>query len=846
MATPFIFPNRPINSPPFKPKQPLHFNFTPQKTKPYTQKLLLSHLSLSSPTKTLHQTISFLSENQPKFRPEIYGEILQECVYQRALELGRQIHGHIQKLGDLISKNEFFSTKLLILYAKCDSKEETFKLFEKLAVKNVFSWSAIIGFHCRNGFYDEALLSFSEMQKDGIFPDNFIIPNALKACASLRDEVSGKLIHGYSLKLGFFSCVFVGSSLVDMYGKLGLLEEAEQVFDTMPERNVISWNSIMVGFSHNGENHRVLMAFYEMISQDFEPTRVTIVSLLSACASLEAFKEGKQAHAMAVKIGLQLDNILCGGLIHFYGESGFMDDAQLVFERLVSRDMVAWNLIISGYVKLGHYHLALHCCIDLQKLEGKKPDSVTMVSVISACSGLGQLWLGRATHGYAIRNALESDAFVASGLIALYAKFGKISEAKTVFDSSLHRDVVLWNTIIAEFAELGFSGEALKLFYEMQLSGLVPNVVSWNSMILGFFKNRQVSEAMDMFSQMESANLVPNFITWTTMVSGLAQNGYGHDAIEFFRQMQLKGIKPNSVSIVSVLSACILMALLCHGKEIHGYVIRHDWRSSIIVQTSLIDMYAKCGSISMARKVFDCGAAMELPLYNAMINGYALHGDGVSALSLFNVMEVRDIRPDSITLTSILSACNHAGLYEEGRDIFKNILALYDLMPTMEHYGCIVSLLARSGLIEEALEVLSKMPFEPDAQLYGSLLLACKEHNQIELVEMVSKKLFELEPDNLGNYVSLSNIYASVGKWDEVVRLRKLMRENNWKKNPGCSWIHIGTELHPFMAGDRSHPQTNEIVRVLLSLETVTKFMGFASEINSINQNCLWQGIPCS
>lgn len=749
--------------------------------------------------------------------PEIYGELLQACVYERALHTGKQIHARIIKKGEVFARNDYIETKLVIFYAKCDARKASNRLFRRVRLKNVFSWAAIIGLNCRMGFYKEALLGFLEMQDNGLLPDNFVVPNVLKACGALEWIGIGKGVHGSVVKLGGSGCVFVASSLVDMYGKCGVVDDARKVFDEMLERNVITWNSMIVSYVQNGLNEEAIKVFCDMREEGVEPTHVTVSSFLSASANLGALEEGKQGHAVAVVSGLELNTILGSSIINFYSKVGLIEDAELVFSRMIEKDVVTWNLLISGYVQIGEVDKALDIC-HLMRLENLRFDSVTLASLMSAFADIRNLKFGKEGHCYCIRNNLEADVVVASSIVDLYAKCEKIDCARRAFDSAKTRDLVLWNTLLAAYAGLGHSGEALKLFYQMQLESVPPNVMSWNSLIFGFLKNGQVNEAQDMFLQMQSLGVQPNLVTWTTLISGLVENGFGYEAIQVFHQMQEAGIKPNVVSIICVLKACIDMASLQNGRVVHGYLIRHSLNLSIPIATSLVDMYAKCGNIDQAKRVFDMISDKELPIYNAMISSYALHGQAVEALALYQRLKEEGLQPDSVTFTNALYACSHASLVSEGLELLDDLLSNRNINPSIEHYGCVVNLLSRCGNVDEAFRLVIAMPCEPDAQILGSLLAACREQNNIELEEYLSNQLLSLEPENSGNYVAISNAYAVAGRWEEVKKVRHLMKEKGLRKIPGCSWIQIGEELHAFVAADKSHPETEKIYMTLALL----------------------------
>lgn len=654
------------------------------------------------------------------------------------------------------------------------------------------------------------------MKENGFSPDNFVVPNALKACGALHWLGFGKGVHGYVVKMmGFDGCVYVATGLLDMYGKCGVLEDAERVFDEMPEKSVVAWNSMIAVYAQNGMNEEAIRLFQEMrLEGGVDPNAVTLSGFLSACANLEAMVEGRQGHALAVLMGLEMGSILGSSVVNFYSKVGLIEEAELVFRNIVMKDVVTWNLIVSSYVRFGMVEKALEMCYLMRK-EKLRFDSMTLSSLLAIAADTRDAKLGMKAHGFCIKNDFDSDAVVLSGVVDMYAKCGRVECARRVFASAERKDVVLWNTMLAAYAEMGLSGEALKLFYQMQLASVPANVVSWNSVILSFFRNGQVVEALNMFSEMQSSGVKPNLVTWTTVMSGLARNNLSYEAVMVFRKMQDAGIRPNSVSITCALSACTDMALLKYGRAIHGYVVRQYMSPSLQITTSIVDMYAKCGNLDCAKWVFNICSTKELPVYNAMISAYASCGQAIEALALFKHLEKECLVPDHMTFTSVLSACSHGRLVKEGLEVFKDMVYDFQMKPCDEHYGCIVKLLANDGQIDEALKIISTMPSPPDAHILGSLLNACGRHHEIELADYIAKWLMKLEPNNSGNYVALSNVYATLGKWDEVSNIRGLMKEKGLRKSPGCSWIEVGQELHVFIASDRSHPEIENVYNIL-------------------------------
>ncbi|KAI3790230.1 hypothetical protein L2E82_03120 [Cichorium intybus] len=774
------------------------------------------HISSVCKEGKLHEAVNILLEldfQNFEIGANVYGDLLQGCVYERNLSLGKQIHSKIVKRGESLVKNEYIETKLVVFYAKCDCLDVASTLFRRVDEKNVFSWAAIIGLYCRMGYLENALLGFCEMVENGFEADNFVLPNVLKACSGLSFTEFGKGVHGYVIKKGFEGCVFVASSLVDMYGKCGALKDARKVFDNMPERNVVTWNSMMVAYSQNRMHEEAIHVFHDMRTEGIQPTIITMVTFLSASANLYAIKEGKQGHAISILTGLDSGNIIGTSLINLYSKSGSIEDAEKIFNKIPNKDTVAWNLMISCYLHNNHIEKTINLCRDMlsQKL---KLDSVTMTSITTTAGNSQNLKLGKSAHCQIIRTNLVSDVAVSSSLVDMYAKCNKIQDARTVFNLSGFKDLVLWNTLLAAYAEIGSSGETLNLFYKMQLEGVPPNTESWNSLILAFLKNSQVREAMVSFAEMKSSGIEGSLVTYTILIFGLVQNGFVDESISIFQEMQENGIKPNNISIVGVLSACKNRASLHLGRAIHGYVLRHEMGINVILATSMVDTYAKCGNINYARKVYDMVLVKALPLYNAMISGYALHGNATEALAVFRELRNDGFDPDEITFTGVLSVCRHCGLVSEGLGVFVDMIRKYDVAPSVEHYGCVAGLLSKCGN-DEVFRFLESMRFERDSYILGSLLDSCRENSGTESVKYLMESLTKIDPRNSGNYVAVSNAYAEKGMWDDVAELRSLMREKGIKKSPGCSWVQIGKEVHVFVANDKSKSQSAEIYSTL-------------------------------
>eukprot|EP01018_Ginkgo_biloba_P041292 Gb_07260 [translate_table: standard] len=687
-----------------------------------------------------------------------YNSLLQGCLNNKALPEAKLVHAHIIQTG-FTCPDISLSNKLVTMYAKCGSLVEANWVFTQLPERDVVTWSVMIAAYARNGCAEDAMQLFYRMQHSHIQPNPFTFTGVLPACAKLASLEQGKEIHEKIVRNGCQSDVFVGNSLVDMYAKCGSVKNARYTFDKMPQRNVVSYNTMIAGYAQNGHVDEALKLFQKMSQRDV----VSWNTMIAAFA-----QNGHIDEALDLFQKMPEPNVITwNAMIAGYAQNGRVDEALKLFERMPERDMVSWNTMIAGYAQNGHVAEALELfrrvsdrnvvswtamiggyaqngqgeealkLFQQMQVAGVKPNMKTFVSVLPACASLEALKKGMEIHEEIIRSGFQSAIFVANSLVDMYAKCGSIENARNVFDKMHQRDVV----------------------------------------------------------------------SWTAMILAYAQNGYDEVALKLFRQMQLAGVKPDMKTFASVLPVCANLAALEQGKEIHEDIIRSGFQLDVFVESALVDMYAKCGSIENARDVFDKIHERNVVSWNVMIAGYATHGFGKEALKLFEQMRHTGTSPDHVTLVCVLSACCHAGLVDEGQKYFNSMSQYYHITPAMEHYGCMVDLLGRAGHLDEAHEFILKMPIKPDATVWGCLLGACRNHSNVELGEQVAECLFELNPKNDTPYVLLSNIYAAAGRWDEIKKVRKMMRDRRVKKKPGCSWIEVNKQVCAFVVGDGLHPQ---------------------------------------
>jgi pentatricopeptide repeat protein len=503
--------------------------------------------------------------------------------------------------------------------------------------------------------------------------------------------------------------------------------------------------------------------------------------------------------------------------------------------------------------------------LHLMNCRGIQPDSQTYDCLMQSCLNLKSVQEAKIVHSHMIGTGINREVCLNNKLMSMYAKFGSLGDARLVFDEMPERSVVSWTTMIAAYTRHRLCEDALKLFYQMQRMGIRPDQFTFASVLpaianlvalqqgkkvhdeinrSGFLSNVFVGSALvDMYvkcGSVEDAREVfdkmteRNVVTWTAIMAGYVQVERLEEALKLFTEMLVFGMKPDSGVFTAVLPACAKLAALQAGMCVHEEIIRSGFHSDVFVGSALVDMYAKCGSIEDARKVFDKMSKRDVVLWTAMIVGYAMHGCSKEALQLFEQMERRGVKPNNVTFVGLLSACCHAGLVDDGCQYFDSMSQDYHISPTVEHYCCMVDLLGRAGRLNEARDCIYKMPIKPNVAVWRSLLGACRLHSNIKLGEWAAKHLIELEPENAANYVLLSNIYATLGWWNDLEKVRKIMKDKKVKKNPGCSWIELDNKIHTFIVEDRSHPQTHEIYRELERLSRKMKDAGYVPDTNFV------------
>ncbi|KAG9441888.1 hypothetical protein H6P81_017742 [Aristolochia fimbriata] len=493
--------------------------------------------------------------------------------------------------------------------------------------------------------------------------------------------------------------------------------------------------------------------------------------------------EFKQAQAYLITSGRLRNAFTAARLLAFAALSHSADCnyASLLFAQIPRPTFFMYNTMIRGLSQ------------SLQPLEsvtfyvrmlrsGVWPDKFTFPFLIRSCSVSYRLELGRQFHCHVVKYGLESNIYVVNNSISMYSNCGEVGSAQQLFDECSEMvDVVSWTALVTGYLNCGKLETARWFFDRMSCK----NDVSWNAMIGGYARAGDVVRARELFNNMPDRNEV----TWSAMISGCSQSGLCREALHLFKEMVAGGIVPIESTLVSAVSACAQLRVLEEGELVHACIKQWNFEVNVTLGTALVDMYGKCGNIHGALHVFKKMPEKNLLTWNSMITGLALNGYGKEVLMLFWRMLMLGLSPNAITFIGLLNACSHCGLVYEGHKLFDLMTRVYGIKPEAEHYGCMVDLLGRAGMIKEAVKFVEGMAAAPHPGLLGALAGACRIHGEIELGEEFGKQLVRLEPQHSGRYAVLYNSYAATERWNDAAMVRKMLKQRRVVKDPGLSII---------------------------------------------------------
>ncbi|KAJ4965270.1 hypothetical protein NE237_017119 [Protea cynaroides] len=588
----------------------------------------------------------------------------------------------------------------------------------------------------------------------------------LKISADTRNLKSGSTFHGQLIKTSqaHEENIIQTNSLINFYAKCGQISVACQLFDGMPKRNVVSWSALMAGCLHNGLASEVLRLFRSMNSREsLQLNEYIFATVISACSDIKVLEQGKQCHGYVLKSGLVFHPYVRNALISMYSKCSDLESAVVVFKTLPQADILSYNSVIAGLLEHGHLNEALDI-FGKMVTDFVEWDRFTYVTVLGLCARLKNLKLGLQVHSRILRMGVEFDEFLDSAIIDMYGKCGRILSARNAFN--------------------GFGNH--------------------------------------------------NVVSWTAIMAAYVQNGCFEEALNLFLDMELKDVPPNEYTYAVILHSCAELSALGLGDLLNARTKKSGLNDHVIVGNALINMYAKSGNIGAAYQVFSDIVHHDIITWNSMISGYSHHGLGREALLIFRDMLAAEEFPDYVTFVGVLSACGHLCLVDEGFYYLNQVMKEIGITPGVEHYTCIVGLLCRAGLLIEAERFMRSTPVHWDVVAWRTLLSACHVQQDFRLGERVAEVILELDPSDVGTYILLSNLYAKARRWDGVVKIRKLMRGRDIKKEPGVSWIELRNNTHVFSSEDKKHPESILIYKKIEELLAQIKQLGYIPSIDSV------------
>lgn len=686
----------------------------------------------------------------------IFVAVLEACSTSASLSMGRLIHTHV--LGCGYEGHIHVGNTLINMYGRCGNIEDACVVFQSMPESDVVTWNVLITKYTESGNSREALQIFQQMQNRGLDPDYVTYVCILKACSSMTNLEHGRMIHSQIIEHGLELCLSIGSGLIDMYGRCESLGDARCTFDRLPKQNVVVWSTMISAYVQHGRDYEAIGLLQKMQDDGIEPDWITFVCCLKAPSRMASLEEGKLIHACVVHKGMEAAAAVGSMLVDMYCKCGSLKDAQIVFNRLQSKDVIAWSTLISGYVENGQSQEAFHCFHEMQEY-GILPDHVTYICILKGCSSIAALDPGEKIHTQIVETGLELALSVGNSLIDMYNKCGCLENACVMFDRLPERDVVTWNTLIDGYNQHGFGEAALSLFHQMHQEGMEPNLITFVcalkacSGMADVEQGRQIhaqfiasglktdpvisNTLLDMYSKcgsFEDARFVFDgmskhvLVTWNTLIAGYASHECGHATLELFQQMQLEGMEPDCITFVCILKACSSLLDIEQGKQTHSYIVKCGLEMEIYVGNILISMYGKCGSIEDAHQVFDHMQVRDVVTWSALMTTYVHSGHSKETLQAFEEMQQEDIQPDQAAFVCALKACSNTAALEGGRTIHGH--AIENGSESDLPIGTtLINMYGKCGSLDTALVVFHRLS-RHSVVTYNAMLAACAEHGE--------------------------------------------------------------------------------------------------------------------
>ncbi|KAG6637979.1 pentatricopeptide repeat-containing protein At5g03800 [Carya illinoinensis] len=747
-----------------RPYQQLHFSTYPTQSFSSPQ-ILFSPECFSPPSSS--------SDNEEASVIDGLFKMLRLSSRYGDAQLTKAVHACILKLEE----HTRLANALIAAYLKLGLLSDAYGVFLGLSCPNVVSYTALISGFSKSNRGDEAVELFFRMRDSGIEPNEYSFVAILTACIRILELHLGLQVHATVIKLGYLNSSFVTNALVGLYGKCGCLDFVLKLFGEMPHRDITSWNSVMSSVVKDCMYDKTFKLFGDMKRIDgLRVDHFTLSILLTACAGSASFMKGREVHAYAIKVGLEANLSVSNALIGFYTDCGSAEDVTALFQRMPLRDIITWTEMITAYMDFGLVDLAVD-------IFDKMP---------------------------------ERNSFSYNALLAGLCRNGKGFMALEVFVNMVNERVELTEFTLTSV--LNAYGLLMDCKISEQIHGFILKIANRSNAYIEAAlldmctKCGRMADAKKMFSRWPLDR--ESSMIRTSMICGYARNGWLDEAISLFNISQSGGtMVVDEVASTSVLSLCGTIG--CHhtGKQMHSHVLKSGFLSDLRVGNAMISMYAKCWNLDDAIRIFNDMPRHDTVSWNSLLAGQLLHRRGDEALAYWSKMKKIGVKPDKVTFVLIISAyrITKSNLVDDCRSLFLSMKDIYEIEPSSEHYASFIGVLGYWGLLEEAEEVINKMPFKPEASIWRALLDSSRIHMKKTIGKRVANRILALEPKDPSTYILVSNLYSASGRWHCSEMVREEMRERGFRKHPGQSWIIYQDKIHSFYARDKSHPQTKDI-----------------------------------
>ncbi|KAL5988410.1 hypothetical protein ACLOJK_036174 [Asimina triloba] len=591
----------------------------------------------------------------------------------------------------------------------------------------------------------------------------------LQECIDRKSLPGAQILHTHVIKTGAYQDLFLSTFLSTVYAKCGAMEFAQKLFDGLPRRNVVTWTALISGYIKNSQPEIAIQIFEELLECGMYPSNYTLGAVLSACSSLYSLELGKQIHGYIIKYQLESDTSVGNSLCTFYSKFNNLESVVKAFRRISEKNVISWTVVISACID---YSNDMGLKLFMEMLSGDtEPNEFTMTSVLSLCCEIRALEFGQQVHALCLKLGYESNLKVKNSIMYLYLKSGWIDEARRLFDGMETVTLVTWNAMIAGHAQM-------------------------------------IENAKDESSAYNS----------------------GIEAFKIFLRLNRSSFRPDLFTFSSILTVCSSLVALEQGEQIHAQTIKTGFLSDVVLGSSLVNMYNKCGSIEKASRAFVEMPTRTMVSWTTMITGFSQHGWSKETLQLFEDMRLAGVGPNQITFVGVLAACSHAGMVDEALKYFNLMKKDYGIPPVMDHYTCLIAMYVRLGRLVEAFDFVNKMNFEPSEFIWSMLIAGARNQGNMELAFYAADRLLELKPKDAETYALLLDMYLLAGRWNYVSKVREMMKEEKVAKLNDWSWTSIKGRVYSFRPDDRSHSQSTEMYELLEGLVEKAKSLGYIKE----------------